>query len=139
PFSSKPRFSEAFDDPLDNLDREYEALGLMISGSPLKYKSEVIKKYPIISISDARDSQSSTIQIVGVIRTIKIINTRNGMPMAFINIYDESGDIDVTIFSKTYALSYELLQKKNIVRVIGYMDRKRENVFIANDISMLED
>ncbi len=139
PFSSKPRFSEAFDDPLDNLDREYEALGLMISGSPLKYKSEVIKKYPIISISDARDSQSSTIQIVGVIRTIKIINTRNGMPMAFINIYDESGDIDVTIFSKTYALSYELLQKKNIVRVIGYMDRKRENVFIANGISMLED
>ena len=139
PFASKPRYAEAFDDPLDNLDREYEALGLMISGSPLTYKSEIIKKYPIIAISDARESQSPTVQIVGVIRTVKIINTRGGTPMAFINIYDNSGDIDVTVFSKTYALSYEILQKKKIVRVIGYMDRKRENVFIANEIVGLEE
>ncbi|HPK67716.1 MAG TPA: hypothetical protein PLL42_02985, partial [Bacilli bacterium] len=62
-----------------------------------------------------------------------------GTPMAFLNIYDDSGDIDITIFAKTYALSYEFLQKKKIVRVIGYMDRKRENVFIANEIIALEE
>ena len=139
PFSSKPRYTEAFDDPLDNLDREYEALGLMISGSPLTYKQDAIKKYPVIAISDARESQSPTMQIVGVIRTVKVINTRSGTPMAFLNIYDDSGDIDITIFAKTYALSYEFLQKKKIVRVIGYMDRKRENVFIANEIIALEE
>ena len=139
PFSSKPRYTEAFDDPLDNLDREYEALGLMISGSPLTYKQDTIKKYPVIAISDARESQSPTMQIVGVIRTVKVINTRSGTPMAFLNIYDDSGDIDITIFAKTYALSYEFLKKKNIVRVIGYMDRKRENVFIANEIIALEE
>ena len=139
PFSSKPRYTEAFDDPLDNLDREYEALGLMISGSPLTYKQDAIKKYPVIAISDARESQSPTMQIVGVIRTVKVINTRSGTPMAFLNIYDDSGDIDITIFAKTYALSYEFLKKKNIVRVIGYMDRKRENVFIANEIIALEE
>ncbi|HOH68638.1 MAG TPA: OB-fold nucleic acid binding domain-containing protein, partial [Bacilli bacterium] len=139
PFSSKPRYTEAFDDPLDNLDREYEALGLMISGSPLTYKQDTIKKYPVIAISDARESQSPTMQIVGVIRTVKVINTRSGTPMAFLNIYDDSGDIDITIFAKTYALSYEFLKKKKIVRVIGYMDRKRENVFIANEIIALEE
>ncbi|HPM07287.1 MAG TPA: OB-fold nucleic acid binding domain-containing protein, partial [Bacilli bacterium] len=64
---------------------------------------------------------------------------RSGTPMAFLNIYDDSGDIDITIFAKTYALSYEFLKKKKIVRVIGYMDRKRENVFIANEIIALEE
>ncbi|MDD4154420.1 MAG: OB-fold nucleic acid binding domain-containing protein, partial [Bacilli bacterium] len=139
PFTSKPIPQEAYDDPLENLDREYEVLGLMVSGSPLKYKSDIIKKYPITSIADAKESQGSTLQVVGIIRTVRIINTRSGTPMAFMNIYDESGDIDVTVFSKTYALSYELMQKKNIVRITGFMDRKRENVFIANDIVALED
>jgi DNA polymerase-3 subunit alpha len=111
----------------------------MISGSPLKYKMEIIKKFPITTIVDARDSRGATLQVVGVIRTVRVINTRNGTPMAFLNIYDDTGDIDVTIFTKTYALSYQLLQKKNIVRITGYMDQKRENVFIANDIVALEE
>ena len=139
PFSSKPRYTEAFDDPLDNLDREYEALGLMISGSPLTYKQDAGWRCRVIASRDARESQSPTMQIVGVIRTVKVFNTRSGTPMAFLNIYDDSGDIDITIFAKTYALSYEFLQKKKIVRVIGYMDRKRENVFIANEIIALEE
>lgn len=139
PFASKPRYQEAFDDPLENLDREYEVLGLMISGSPLKYKMEIIKKHPITMIADAKDSQGATLQVVGVIRTVRVINTRNGTPMAFLNIYDDTGDLDVTIFSKTYALSYQLLQKKNIIRLTGFMDHKRENVFIANDIVALEE
>ena len=139
PFSSKPMPQEAFDDPLENLDREYEVLGLMVSGSPLKYKSSAIAKYPITAIVDAKESQGSTIQIVGVVRTVRIINTRSGTPMAFLNIYDESGDIDVTVFAKTYALTYELMQKKNIIRITGFMDKSRENVFIANDIAALED
>lgn len=139
PFTSKPRPQEAHDDPLENLDREYEVLGLMVSGSPLKYKSDLIKKYPITPIADAKDSQGASLQIVGIIRSIRVINTRNGMPMAFVSVYDESGDIDITIFSKTYALTYQLLQKANIIRVTGFLDTQRENVFVANDIVALEE
>ncbi|MFA5421241.1 MAG: DNA polymerase III subunit alpha [Bacilli bacterium] len=139
PAGFETSYQKAFDDPLENLDREYEVLGLMISGSPLKYKAEIIKKYPITPIVDAKESQGATLQIIGIIRTVRVINTRTGNPMAFLNVYDDSGDVEVTIFAKTYALSYELLQKKNIVRIAGYMDRKRENVFIANDIVALED
>lgn len=139
PFTSKPRPQEAHDDPLENLDREYEVLGLMVSGSPLKYKSDLIKKYPITPIADAKDSQGASLQIVGIIRSIRVINTRNGMPMAFVSVYDESGDIDITIFSKIYALTYQLLQKANIIRVTGFLDTQRENVFVANDIVALEE
>ncbi|MFA5481050.1 MAG: DNA polymerase III subunit alpha [Bacilli bacterium] len=139
PSSSKPVYQEAFDDPLDNLDREYEVLGLMISGSPLKYKGASLKKYPITPVADARESQAPSLQIAGIIRTVRVIKTKRGTPMAFVNLYDESGDLEMTVFAKTYALTYELLQKNNIIRAIGYMDRQREGVFIANEIMALEE
>jgi len=139
PSIARPLYQEASDDPLDNLDREYEALGLMITGSPLSYKGEILKKYPITPIIDAKDGRRTSVQIAGIIRSVRVINTRSGMPMAFVNLYDETSDIEMTIFAKTYALTYQLLQKKNIIRVTGFMDSKREGVFVADDIVALED
>ena len=134
----EPLMNKVEDDPLDNLYREYEAIGVMLSDSPLSFKKDLIKQKGAITISEAINQENSL--VVGIVRTKKIINTKKGTPMAFVKIFDQTGDLEVTVFSNTYSEKSSLLEKNKIVLIkIRRSITRNEISYIAEEINELEE
>ena len=134
------QYFQEVDDPLENLNREYESLGLMLSDNPLRYKKDLIDKLHTTSLVEVPFTEGN-LTVVGIISTTKTIKTRKtGTTMAFIKIFDEQGELEVTVFSRLYNDVYRLLVKNNIVVIKGHYDKTNDKEsFIADEIKLLEE
>ena len=134
-----PNMFTAYDNPLENLDKEYEALGIMLSDNPLHYKHDLLVAKGVKNIIDIQNSREE-VSICGIIKTKKIIHTKKGTSMAFIKIFDETGELEATIFPNVYENCLTLLEKNNIVIIKGRFDyRNKEVSFLADQVELLED
>ena len=85
-----------------------------------------------------KDKHSVDYTVAGIIRSKK--TTKKDNPTAFIEMFDETGDFEVTLFPKLYAENIQTTKKDNIVVVKGYFELyKGEYSFIAKEIKLLED
>lgn len=133
----KPSMQRCKDDSIFNLNKEFDSLGLMISGSPLQIYKDRLKNVKTISIADIPYS-SSNIKIACIIRNVKTIKTKNGKPMAFANIYDDSGELEITIFTDAYQKSFDALKKNTSILINGYYKQSTDEL-VVKEISKLED
>jgi len=133
----KPEFKRVNDDLIENLDKEFQALGLMVSGSPLeKYKKE-IKDSKAIKIEEIDDS-TGDVKVFAIIKNIRKTVTKKNQAMAFISVYDETSEIELVLFPETYLKSAKALKKNHIVVIDGYKNRKGEfSVTLVKDIKEL--
>ena len=59
--------------------------------------------------------------------------------MALIKLFDETSELEVTIFPRLYEKVYQLLVKNNIVVVVGKFESNDErDSFSADDLYLLE-
>lgn len=133
----KPVFDHVEDDLLENLNKEFQVLGLMVSASPLdKYKKEMkeLKAVPIEEI----ENSTGEIKIFAILKNIKKITTKKSQAMAFISVYDETSEIELTLFPETYLKSFKALKKNHIIVIEGYLKKNGEfNVTIVKDVKEL--
>ena len=133
-----PYLVEDHDDPLENLEKEYEVLGIMLSDNPLHYKKDTLKAKNIMPIVDAKEELKA--RIAGFIRSSKTISTKKGTTMAFIKVVDETDEIEITIFPETYLNSLSLLEKNNLVIVDIKKEKRDDNYdYICQTIAPLEE
>ena len=125
------------DRPIDNLDFEYDVIGIMLSSNPLDYKKEQLDKAGVKQINDL--SVNRVNKIAGIIKDIRRIKTKKGDQMAVIKIYDQTGELEVTVFPKVYDLVKGYLIKNNIVVISGRFDKKDVVSFLADSIELLEE
>ena len=130
-----PSMNEDVDKPIDNLNYEYDALGVMISSNPLDYKKEELNKRGVKLINEA--SRTSIVKVAGVIKEVRTINTKKGEQMAVIKVFDQSGDLSVTIFPRVYSQAKGYIIKNNILIITGRFDQNEDNQFIADSIETL--
>lgn len=137
---SQKQFFKDDDNPIENLNLEYEELGIMLSDNPLKYKKDVLKKNNCVSLHDAKEKYGR-VNVAGIISYIKTIKVKkNNTTMAFVKIFDESDELELTVFARVYEASFNLLTKNNIVLVKGrYEHNKDKESFVADEITLLED
>ena len=134
----KPYLIEDHDDPIENLDNEYEALGIMISDNPLHYKADILRNKKIINITDAKEMR--TAKIAGLVRSVKTISTKKGSTMAFVKLVDEADEIELTVFSDVYVKSVSLLEKNKLIIADIKSERRNDDIdYIANSIEPLEE
>ena len=127
------------DSPLENLNKEYEAIGIMLSSNPLSYKKDLLNEKGAISIKEALETERGTIITAGIVKVKKIIHTKKGEPMAFVKIFDETSEIELTIFPRVFENTSRILDKNNIVLVKGHNEvSKGETNFIVEEVSLLE-
>ena len=137
-FVAPPRMNQAKDDPLDNLDKEYDVIGIMLSDNPLRYKKEQLEKKNVIPIIDAKEMDESI--VAGIIKSIKVINTKKGTPMAFIKIFDETSDMEITAFSTQYSEASSFIKKNRIiVAKVKRRYNKDEVSYVVDEIKELEE
>ena len=136
-FLPKPAMIKTEDDLLDNLNREFRALGLMVSASPLDAYKTKIKSLKAISL-DQIDSSSGDIKAVGIIKAIKKITTKKKQQMAYVTVYDDTLELELTVFPEAFAKSVSAIKKNNIVVIEGYY-RSFKDEFSVTQITSLEE
>lgn len=133
-----PYIIEQKDDPLDNLEKEYEVLGMMLSNNPLHYKQHLLIQKEVTPIVEAKQLEKA--KIAGLIRSIKKINTKKGTTMAFVKLLDETDEMEIIVFPEPFAEAVVLLEKNKLIVCEIKRDRRDEEIaFIANNLTPLED
>lgn len=139
-------------DITQKLRYEKESLGLYLSGSLISRYSEHMKSLGCTDIGKIRRSFSEEddenaslfdgqkVIVAGIITSRSNKNTKNGDLMAFINIEDFGGEIEIVVFPKLYAEFGYMLTKESAVAVNGTISVKDGDVTIlANDIISLNE
>ena len=141
-FGIKFEMFEAYDDPIDRINNEVEALGVMISDSPLNHiDKNILNAHKITQIDNLKMNVES--EILAIVRSIKSIVVKNGKdkgkPMAFLTVFDESDELDVTIFSSLWADYVTEIKENSILLIKGKAEiRNSKPSMIAREIKVIE-
>lgn len=133
----KPELVDAPTSKKEDLDKEYETLGLMISGSPLDFYKSELQARGAISLEKAKNAPYSFLTS-GIIGNVKVIRNRKGKQMCFLDVYDDVSKLSFTLFEEAYSASYRALEEGNIVLIEGRKDYRRDG-YIANQVTKLGD
>ncbi|MGL4373681.1 MAG: DNA polymerase III subunit alpha, partial [Turicibacter sp.] len=94
------------------MKREKDLLGFYLSAHPIKFIYEEAKQKGWYLPSDIQSLTISSVTCVGYVERLREIRDKKGNLMCFLEMSDENGSINVTIFSDTYKQEFkELLGK----------------------------
>lgn len=114
--------------PREKLTMEKEMTGLYISGHPLDQYCSVLENLqgitPVGELMEVGDRRN--VSIVGMITAQRVIYTKKGRPMSFLQVEDLSGEVEVVIFSDIYEKYQNELQVDRVVLLQGQTDYKEE-------------
>ena len=122
------------------LSMEKEMLGLYISGHPLSELKDQIEAQTNISTLKIREGleeleqtgnlpfrDGQNVKFAGIINSIKKKYTKNNKIMAFVNIEDLYGNMEVIVFENAYQTAGASLMEENIVIVEGRLSIREED------------
>jgi DNA polymerase-3 subunit alpha len=133
----KPAMVQSEDDPRTNLEAEYEALGMMVSGSPLSFYADKLKARKITPLAEL-DLAKGEVETAGIVKSIRAITTRNGKQMAFLELYDDVSEASFVLFSEAYASCYSVLKADAAVIVRCQPDARKQGSHIVTGAESLE-
>jgi DNA polymerase-3 subunit alpha len=114
--------------PREKLALEKEMVGLYISGHPLDQYCSILENLrgivPIGALTEVGDRRN--VSIVGMISSQRVIYTKKGRPMSFLQVEDLTGEVEVVVFSDLFEKYQEDLQEDRVVLLQGQTDYKEE-------------
>ena len=133
------------------LSMEKEMLGIYISGHPLSELKDQIEAQTNISTLKIREGleeleqtgnlpfrDGQNVKFAGIINSIKKKYTKNNKIMAFVNIEDLYGNMEVIVFENAYQTAGESLMEENIVIVEGRLSIREEDQNVSIIASKIE-
>jgi DNA polymerase-3 subunit alpha len=110
---------------------EKETIGFYISRHPLSAYQEEIKKYTHEDTSTLSGLPNGTeIRICGLVSGLKEIVTKKGDRMAFLNLEDMKGFVEVILFPEVYKAALSCLRGGGPIIVRGTLDQSEEHMKI---------
>ena len=150
--SESPEYDEK-----QKLSHEAELLGIYVSGHPLFRFRDIMSKLTSMSIAqiqelptvakpegfsrvaDENDPTKRSMVIAGMVSEAKVILTKKGDKMAFVQFEDLSGKIECLFFPKVYAECAELLGSGEPLILSGFVNLAEDpKKFFPNKISLLQ-
>jgi len=125
----------------EKLAAEKELTGFYLSGHPLDEFSDKMKYFQNIGeIIKANLPERKAVKIAGLVTDFRHILTKKGEDMCFMVLEDLKGSIDVTVFSKTFYRSANILRLDAALALQGIINTKDgKKGVIANQIWSLKD
>lgn len=103
------------------MSKEYELLGYYLTKHPLdNYTSKLASVDKIGDLAEYPSGRS--VNVCGIIIECKVIQTKAGKNMAFLNLEDLTGRLEVVIFPNTYEKVKHLLNKNALIEVSGKVE-----------------
>lgn len=129
--------------PLDHrqlLMHEKELLGLYLSGHPLDHYESRLKGLPLVPIFELSEyPEYMNVMVAGMVVSSKAILTKKGKQMAFVEIEDRIGKVEVVVFPDVWQASRVLLQEGGLIWLRGKVQVQEDNVkLIAEKIGSIE-
>jgi hypothetical protein len=121
------------EDVLDRVENERVVLGFYLSDHPLIH---IKKKYNNMSSIILMNVSNSPQSFIAMIKKVKQHRTKNGSMMAFLSVYDESGEIDCVVMPNVYQLVAEQLKNGALIKIEGIIE-KEKSCFVKK-IDMIE-
>ena len=129
---------------------EKEVLGIYVSGHPLEEYTGILDKYITAKTTDflwndeLQDSlaqDGTKVTIGGMISDKKIKYTKNDKIMAFLQVEDLMGTVEVIVFPKDYEKNASKLVEDNKVLVTGRVsgEDEKDSKLICESITLFED
>ena len=122
----KPEIEKREDDEMTNLAAEYEALGIMVSGSRLSFIEDKLKAANACTLSEIPNKNGSFLT-AGIIKSARAIITKTGKKMAFMELYDDLNEASFILFDEVFNMNVALLKTDNIVLVRAHKETRRYN------------
>ncbi len=112
----------------ERLALEKEMLGLYISGHPLEQYRKLMERMPhLVRCAELKEAGDNRIITVGgIVTAVRSLYTKKGKPMAFVQLEDLTGNVEVIVFSDLYEKQAELFQEDSLVLIKGRTDLKEE-------------
>jgi DNA polymerase-3 subunit alpha len=126
----------AIDSHQENVEKEIDVLGFVLSTSILGTSSDHVGLTPRLLIKDVKQS-SGLSTTGGIIQSFKQVKTKAGQPMAFVTLFDESDSIECVIFPKLFATLSASLIKGEIVVVSGQVDKEKKGSLLLEFIKVI--
>ena len=105
----------------EKFEQEQALIGVGLSDHPL---ISLAKKahHPFVWIEELADNSKATILVE--VQSIKIIRTKNGENMAFMQVTDTKKKLDVTLFPEVYRRFAQLIQEKGYYYLTGKIQER---------------
>ena len=123
------------------LRMEKESLGLYVSEHPLTaIRDQLRRRTDCTLVELERRREGETVLAGGIVASLRTTMTKKGEPMAFVQLEDVTGTIEVVVFNSTYAAARELLVEDALLVVKGRVDHKQqgETKLVALEVSRFE-
>ena len=140
---SKPAMEKREDDQMTNLAAEYEALGIMVSGSRLSFIEDKLKAAKVAPLSEIPNKTGSFLT-AGIIKSARSITTKTGKKMAFMELYDDLNEASFILFDEVFNRNFPLLKTDNIILVRAHKETRRynnsgEESYVVEEVSSVGD
>ncbi|ASS74508.1 DNA polymerase III subunit alpha [Tumebacillus algifaecis] len=123
----------------ERLEMEKELLGLYVSGSPLtpyRRQMEQLADKRVIELVETPDG--AIVTVCGMLRTVKKIQTKKGARMAFLEVEDSTGIVEVVLFPEVFKRAESMLEAE-VIAIRGRLQlRGEEGKIIADRLKVLE-
>ncbi|HMA65590.1 MAG TPA: DNA polymerase III subunit alpha, partial [Chitinispirillaceae bacterium] len=109
------------------LQKEKEILGFYVSGHPLDRYYDEVKGFSTVSLNQealAEVKHDAAVTIGGMITSLKTHNQRDGRQMAFLELEEFDGSIELLIFGDAYEKFKHLLAVDTMVLVHGQISKR---------------
>ena len=105
----------------EKFEQEQALIGIGLSDHPL---ISLAKKahHPFVWIEELADNSKATILVE--VQSIKVIRTKNGENMAFMQVTDIKKKLDVTLFPEVYRRFAQLIQEKGYYYLTGKIQER---------------
>lgn len=125
----------------EKLQYEKDAMGFYFSGHPLEsFRASIDKITEMNTFLCQNARHEEEITLVGMIQTSKIITTKKGKRMAFLNFEDLKGVIEVIVFPDVFKDTVDLFGCDEPLVLRGTIDRTEEGTkILATEIKLLAD
>ncbi len=116
------------------LQQEKEMMGIFVTDHPLNEYAELFKRITSITADELahageEDSQvkdGMKVTVAGMVDHRKTQITKNNKMMAFLNVEDLFGSVEVVVFPNVYERAADLTQEGSIIAITGTINFKEE-------------
>jgi DNA polymerase-3 subunit alpha len=120
----------------DYLQWERDLMGLYLSDHPLSAYDVLLreKTHPLSEISKEDDGKKA--HVGGIVNSVRVIQTKKGDNMAFVQISDNTGDIELLLFPSTYEQTAWLWEQDKVVLVEGSVNATDRDGNLTDDVKI---
>lgn len=134
PMADLPEFSHQ-----EVLSMEKQILGLYVSGHPLDEYQQLFMTRTSMQIGDlTEEMDEERMTIGGIINHVKLSTTKRGEMMAYVQLEDLTGELEVLIFPKVLDQYRGFIEQEKLVLIKGRLNTQDdEPKFFAESVSAL--